>query len=140
MYVCVAVVVCTRTSQDNASRFYFSSLLRLVQQTKCLKIRGKDDIDWDNLFRGKNKTTSQKKQNKTAPQTLLLVGKNVFSVGLVGIPIAGREGGRSHQGQETWVSVLALLPCSHLPFLLFKGEALDPDGRPLWPTLMTRQI
>uniref|UniRef100_A0A8C9PZR8 L3MBTL histone methyl-lysine binding protein 4 n=1 Tax=Spermophilus dauricus TaxID=99837 RepID=A0A8C9PZR8_SPEDA len=32
---------------------------RHVQQAKCLKIKGKEDIDLDNLFRGKNKNTSK---------------------------------------------------------------------------------
>lgn len=48
------------TSQDNEFRFYFCSLPGLIQQGKCLKIKGKEDVDLDNLFRGyKKKNTSR---------------------------------------------------------------------------------
>uniref|UniRef100_A0A2I3FZU1 L3MBTL histone methyl-lysine binding protein 4 n=1 Tax=Nomascus leucogenys TaxID=61853 RepID=A0A2I3FZU1_NOMLE len=46
---------------------------RLVQQAKCLKIKGKEDIDLDNLFRGKNKNTSK-------TQNILFVVQNVLFV------------------------------------------------------------
>lgn len=48
-------------SQDNESRFYFyfCSSPRLVRQTKCLKIKGKEDIELVILPRVKNKSNSK---------------------------------------------------------------------------------
>ena len=72
------------TSQDNESRFLFLFFARLVQQAKCLKLKGKEDIDLDNLFRGKtNKQTNKSNSSKcteaatnwTANKCALLVGQ-----------------------------------------------------------------
>lgn len=110
LFKCVLLSWSIPTLQDNESRFYFCSLPRLVQQAKCLKIKGKEDIDLDNLFRGKNKNTS-----KNTDYTFLL-WRIFYFIGFT-IPL-GNDRNKLPRSQEICVLVPTLQIISSVTSLL----------------------
>lgn len=120
-------------SQHNESRFYFyfCSLPRLVRQTKCLKIKGEEDIDLDTLLRGKTKAPTKTDSDFCSEGCLVCVFSWCYCSRkewwVKKLPEAKRL------VLFSWELVLTLLHCSDLHLLVFKAR--DPViclCDPLW--------